>query len=927
MVISAALFLGVCLVSVIASQGTEACTELTLTDREGEVSSPNFPLQYYPNTCTIWTVVKPFSYFVTVSFTYLDLPPYQQAEYGDCHDNYIEVGSPGSEIKICGRHAKSFTSSRWGTVFSIKFFSGPTPAGHGFRLAYFVGPSQHCSSGQFRCVSGKCIPAHWKCNGRKECKFGDDEEDCFDFQKHTHKSIPPVTQRQTSATTPDPVHYRNVTSHTCSHVLHNQTGQFKLLVTTNVIYTTCSWLIDVPGNVEKIVLRFLRLDVYSDAHIWVYKGRRADTSNSLGMFDGNSKIQTVTAHSSTMLVVFRLAFDNPAMVSRDLYFMAKYTAFPGDYFPFTHTPPPERETCYHQLYQREGNFSMPARPFQFSGIRSCIWHIYKPYQGSYIHLLISSVNLQAGESIKVYDGHNDLAPSLAVISSNTHPYLPLSLRSSGSHMLVQFTTSQNQSLNRWEVFKASYHFEDVCERVGEMKCGSQDNKCYTEAQRCDGVWDCPLSGTDEDGCYLCPVHSFSCSNRNIGHGHIKCYIKHDRCNGASFCPNNADEVNCNEQLCSESRDRFLCANKRCIQYSYICDGTNDCGDNSDEEDCSLGNSRKVIVAAVVGSLTCSLLLVLSLGCACKFYYLRHHPHPGTSPHSHHHHHRGPRYDTPLTRLQAEMFRRRAPPPPYHEAMLTSRPYDEAVREYLAQTQQQQGQEPSESAEPQESGGGGVVGVERGVVDSGTEGRDHASVQNLISLMDFSEPGAEDHHHPHHQHQQSFSERSGRLEIRMPSDDTSSDDSESDDDADVDDDDDSHRHHHPSVVNLAEDDSGHIEMTENLRQGSSASRPQPQPHAGTDEEGQQGGEDISEDSASATLSADGTEMVPLVEESRRGKAPEEGTTTTSCGQAAEEGDKDNGSDADSVCILCLDDEDGDPAALDDGSDTRCLLQDV
>ena len=29
---------------------------------------------------------------------------------------------------------------------------------------------------------------------------------------------------------------------------------------------------------------------------------------------------------------------------------------------------------------------------------------------------------------------------------------------------------------------------------------------------------------------------------------------------------------------------FRCNNKRCIQISRVCDGTNDCQDNSDEEE-------------------------------------------------------------------------------------------------------------------------------------------------------------------------------------------------------------------------------------------------------------------------------------------------------------------------------------------------------
>ena len=47
---------------------------------------------------------------------------------------------------------------------------------------------------------------------------------------------------------------------------------------------------------------------------------------------------------------------------------------------------------------------------------------------------------------------------------------------------------------------------------------------------------------------------------------------------------------------------------------------------------------------------------------------------------------GPRHETPLSRLYSEFMRRRAPPT-YHEAMLTSRPYEEVRREYLEQLDQ------------------------------------------------------------------------------------------------------------------------------------------------------------------------------------------------------------------------------------------------
>ena len=45
-------------------------------------------------------------------------------------------------------------------------------------------------------------------------------------------------------------------------------------------------------------------------------------------------------------------------------------------------------------------------------------------------------------------------------------------------------------------------------------------------------------------------------------------------------------------------------------------------DGSDERDCLAAVPRKVITAALIGSLVCSLLLVIALGCALKLHSLR-----------------------------------------------------------------------------------------------------------------------------------------------------------------------------------------------------------------------------------------------------------------------------------------------------------------
>ena len=67
-----------------------------------------------------------------------------------------------------------------------------------------------------------------------------------------------------------------------------------------------------------------------------------------------------------------------------------------------------------------------------------------------------------------------------------------------------------------------------------------------------------------------------------------------------------------------------------------------------------------------------------MGCSCKLYSLRVVDHR-----------RLPRHETPMSRLYAEFLRRRAPPP-YHEAMLTSRNFDELQQEILQRTRHSSG---------------------------------------------------------------------------------------------------------------------------------------------------------------------------------------------------------------------------------------------
>ncbi|KAM9717509.1 LOW QUALITY PROTEIN: low-density lipoprotein receptor-related protein 10 [Menidia menidia] len=484
-----------------------------LDSRVGEITSSAYHSWSYRfgSTYDCWVIKGSEEEPITLSFSQFSVR---------CKKEWVSIKSSagGEPVVLCGSKLPPPLEFQGGNISVVHHFLPHLFPVSSFLLSY-ARDSGDCPEPSFECRDGRCLPASWRCNGQVECLgsdsgYGADELGCEDEQRDAveAKTIP----------YPDANAERDP---------------------------------DRRRATEKVQNSVRSTEGYSYADLWSPQ-RQLDLGGA-GPGPGGA---------------------GPGPRGRGLDLGGRSQDPVGQDQPHTEkdpaiTPTPIEWPCGGLLQTFYGTFSPPTS--RGLGL-FCVWTL-DPQDSRPLRLDLQQLVLGPGDRLTVYnrgDGKGEIIKNISARSN----YKSVAVESRTGLLSLAFERPPGSPGGG---FRATFHVGGYCP-PWEGRCGGagggggrggRGGGCFTPEQRCDGRWDCPGTGADEEGCRGCSPGQFACGAAGQraagaagGHysGRPVCYPATERCNYQLYCADGSDERDCT--VCQPGT--FHCDSDRCEEVGH-----------------------------------------------------------------------------------------------------------------------------------------------------------------------------------------------------------------------------------------------------------------------------------------------------------------------------------------------------------------------